>query len=373
MKVDARALVVFFESKLGKVIIFAILIGLGLFAFHYFVIKEQNKGSSPEATIKVKQFRPDYKEYKESFEIAPIKKPEAPAEVKPAAPVKIEKPVEKKVETVKPAPQPVPIITPPPKPLSIDLYTSSVNQDTEISDLYAPFGRLISCELINSLDSSSLGTPVIALVTEDLWHNGKLIIPAGAELHGTAANTRMRDRIGASGTWVVVWRTKDDDNGKELRLNGIALNKTKRPESQNWDITDGSAGIKGIVIDNTDMQMLIAIAAEFLSGVGKGLVDTTTTYGTGISTQSTGGTTKDALAQGLNQAAELYAKKMLETISKDGSFVRAPGGTRFYLYVTQTIDMAESMIAGSKFAKRSLATIQPNQAQQTNKGKETVK
>ena len=66
---------------------------------------------------------------------------------------------------------------------------------SELSKDYAPFGRLISCQLIITVDSSALDTPIIGLITEDVWHDGRLIVPVGTEVHGTARVDRMRERI----------------------------------------------------------------------------------------------------------------------------------------------------------------------------------
>jgi hypothetical protein len=43
---------------------------------------------------------------------------------------------------------------------------------------YAPAFRLVKCQLVNTVDSSILTTPIIGLVTDDLWWNGKVIIRA---------------------------------------------------------------------------------------------------------------------------------------------------------------------------------------------------
>src|SRR3981081_1317812 len=53
-----------------------------------------------------------------------------------------------------------------------------------LSKQYAPFGRLVKCQLVITVDSSELETPIIAVVTEDVNHDGRLIIPAGTEVHG---------------------------------------------------------------------------------------------------------------------------------------------------------------------------------------------
>jgi hypothetical protein len=229
----------------------------------------------------------------------------------------------------------------PPTPLPINLYTAPFNsKQAMISDRFAPMGRMVKAELVITVDSAKINTPVVALVVEDVWHDGTLIIPAGVELHGTASKSSMRDRIEAAGSWTFVWRTNDDDNGKELNVNGLALNYTKHPREDKWDITDGSAGLKGYVIDNTDWADLIAIAAVFLSGVGEGMYSQTTTVTGSTSTITSGGETKDAIGKGLQNAANLYAQRMLEAINRDGAFVRVPAGTMFYLYVQDTIDVS---------------------------------
>ena len=61
--------------------------------------------------------------------------------------------------------------------------------DTFLSSRYAPFGRLLDCKLVNTLESNVDGTPLIAIVIKDLWWTNaqgerKLIIPAGTEVHG---------------------------------------------------------------------------------------------------------------------------------------------------------------------------------------------
>src|SRR5438067_44326 len=78
-------------------------------------------------------------------------------------------------------------------------YSGAEKQTEQLSNDYAPFGRLVQCELVVTVDSSSINTPIIGLVTEDVWHDGRLIIPAGAEVHGTAKLDRVRERIASNG------------------------------------------------------------------------------------------------------------------------------------------------------------------------------
>ena len=136
-----------------------------------------------------------------------------------------------------------------------------------LSKFYAPYGRLIPCELVVTVDSSSIQTPIIALVTDDIYHDGRLIIPAGTEVHGTAQADRKRERIASNGGWTLVWRT-----GEELHLEGVALDREKDPNGEGWGITDGSAGLRGQVLKTDNMAEIKLFAATLLSGAASGAV-----------------------------------------------------------------------------------------------------
>jgi hypothetical protein len=66
-----------------------------------------------------------------------------------------------------------------PAVLPISLYHGD-DRETDVSDTYAPYGRMIPCETVITIDSAKIETPIIGFVTEDVWHDGRLIIPAGA-------------------------------------------------------------------------------------------------------------------------------------------------------------------------------------------------
>jgi hypothetical protein len=67
-------------------------------------------------------------------------------------------------------------------------------------------------------------TPIIGLVTEDVYHEGRLVIPAGTEVHGTAQTDPTRERIASGNHWTLVWH-----NGDELKLSGVALDREQDP------------------------------------------------------------------------------------------------------------------------------------------------
>ncbi len=240
---------------------------------------------------------------------------------------------------------------PPVLPISLLAPTTNSVAGEPISQNYAPYGRLIPCETIITLESSKTDTPIIGLVTEDVWHNGRLIIPAGAEVHGRAAQDRSRERIAASGQWVIVWRDRTTDNGIELTLNGIALDRQRDEVSGEYGLRDGSAGLVGHIIKTDDWQEIKLFASTFLAGMAGGLQemqDQTTAFGT--TTQVPKTTAKNAALAGTADVLNTYAAQIAKMIAEDGFYIRVPAGKQFYLYVTQTLDKARA-VRGNSGAK----------------------
>lgn len=227
------------------------------------------------------------------------------------------------------------------------------------SDRFAPYGRLIKCQLINSVESSNLNSPIIAIVAEDLYHDGKRILQAGVELHGFAQKSNMRNRIGADTKWNFVWRTQDDDNGKELSVNGIALDYARDPHTNRWLRTDGSAGLRGLVIEEDDYKMIKLYGMKFIQGVGEGYSEYLTeklqseSSGDIINSEVTESESdeedelKAVFGNAASGVAELYVDKILEEIAENGSYVRVVGGTYFYLYLTETLDVSKAKLGGT--------------------------
>ncbi|HVT94068.1 MAG TPA: TrbI/VirB10 family protein [Bryobacteraceae bacterium] len=230
-----------------------------------------------------------------------------------------------------------------PRVLPISLVAiAAVETGPALSKTYAPFGRLIPCETVITIESSKLDTPVIGLVTEDVWHNGELVIPAGAEVHGRASLDRARERVAVSGKWVVVWRDGSPLNGTELVLNGIALDRAKDDVTGEFGLRDGSAGLLGDLVKTDDLQEIKLFASTFLAGFAGGLQP--------LQNQGTilGGIAQVPIASGRNAALQgtadvlnAYARQIQEAIARDGFFVRVPAGKQFYLYVTETVDVAK--------------------------------
>jgi len=227
-----------------------------------------------------------------------------------------------------------------PAVLPISLYHGN-GQETAVSDTYAPYGRMIPCETVITIDSAKIETPIIGFVTEDVWHDGKLIIPAGAEVHGKAQVDPSRERIASDNSWILVWRTTDRMNGAELPLHGVALDMERNETTGTWQLTDGSAGLKGDILKTDNWAEIKLFAATFLSAATTGLENTTTSSNalTGQTTQTPLSTPKNAALAGSSAVLNQYAQQILDSIKRDGFYVRVPAGKQFYLYVTQTIDL----------------------------------
>jgi len=232
---------------------------------------------------------------------------------------------------------------PPVKPYvpPIGLYTakpSSIPPNPNTQS--APYGQLLRCELTQTCMTSNLKTPIIAMVTEPLWWNGREIIPAGVIVHGVAASSPMRDRVGTGKKWVLVWPHRNEWNGKKLVLNAIAL-ACDRTE-KNWSKIDGSAGIKGDVISNENQKRMYAYMASFISGLGEGMVSENEDISGSTTTKTTGGTFNDALGKAFQQSASDISDQLFKELSQNMFYVEARAGTEFYLYITQDIRISEA-------------------------------
>ena len=228
--------------------------------------------------------------------------------------------------------------------LPISLFHGNEKNEGQVSDTYAPYGRMIPCETVITIDSAKIETPIIGFVTEDVWHDGKLIIPAGAEVHGKAQVDPSRERIASDNNWVIVWRTTDRLNGAELPLHGVALDMERNEQSGTWALTDGSAGLRGDILKTDNWAEIKLFAATFLSAATTGLEDTQSSSNalTGQTTQTPLSTPKNAALAGAGAVLNQYAQQILDSIKRNGFYVRVPAGKQFYLYVTQTIDLDDA-------------------------------
>jgi hypothetical protein len=202
----------------------------------------------------------------------------------------------------------------------------------------APYGRLIPCETVVALESNRLETPVIGLVTEDVWHDGRLVIPAGAEVHGRASLDRARERLAVQGEWKIVWRTPDRDNGTELSVQGLALDREFDADTRTWGEHDGSAGLRGQVVKTDNDRELKLFAATFLATATAALQESRPTAGLLGESSVPTTTARNAVLAGTGAVLREQAQAIRDSIARDGFYLRVPAGKPFYLYLTQTLD-----------------------------------
>ncbi len=206
----------------------------------------------------------------------------------------------------------------------------------------APYGRLIPCETVVALESNRLDTPVIGLVTADVWHDAQLVIPAGAEVHGRAALDRTRERLAVQGEWKIVWRTPTADNGTEIGVQGLALDRELDTGTATFGERDGSAGLRGQIVKTNDDRELKLFAATFLASATAALQEARPTAGLLGDASVPTATARNAVLAGTGAVLREQAQAIRESIARDGFYLRVPAGKSFYLYVTQTLDLSQA-------------------------------
>lgn len=309
---NPRVFINFFHQPTGKLIGFGLLVAVAL-ALAY-GCQKPHPSSKRGGMISQAAAAEKKPQVVQSFvrNIQPFNPPPAKPEPPPSSPTPAKQEEEKR-QTLPP----------------ISIFGDAPSTEKPLSQLYAPYGRLIPCELIVTVDSASIRTPIIGLVTEDVYHAGRLIIPAGTEVHGVAQVDRSRERIASGNRWTLVWQT-----GEELSLGGIALDRETNPDGEGWGITDGSAGLRGRLIKSDDLAEIKLFAATFLSGAADALTERQTTLLGPVASP----TLQNAPLQGAQGVLGAYAKQIFDSVQRDGFYVRVPAGKQFYLYVTQTID-----------------------------------
>ena len=234
--------------------------------------------------------------------------------------------------------------------------SSGKKDEAFLSERYAPFGRLLDCKLVNTLESNVDGTPLIALVIQDLWWTNakgerKLIIPAGTEVHGKMGKC-VRNRMMSSGNFVLVWQITSDQVGLELQLQGRILEKSNQAgDKSKATITDMAAGIPGRVMNNNNLNEMLQYTMAFAQGLSAGF-QTKTTYDNGSTIVSRNdGSTKNALATAFESLSNVALENITDKISKESYYIRVPAGTEFYLYIEQVTNIEKAAIADTALNK----------------------
>ena len=234
-----------------------------------------------------------------------------------------------------------------------------------VSERFAPYGRLIACKMVNTVESGDTDTPLIAVVIEDLWWinakgEKKLIIPAGTEVYGTVNGAKpMRNRLTTGNNFILVWQATSNMVGFELQLKGVALEKSTHPENRMLAaITDMSAGIPGQVISNANLSKFLMYTLAFGQGLAQGYQTNEVYTDSGVTITTQDGTTKNAMARGAETLAQVMLQDVSQMIAKESYYIRVPSGTEFYIFVQQVINLDDAQIADTLLNKLEEQKIQ---------------
>ena len=234
-----------------------------------------------------------------------------------------------------------------------------------VSERFAPYGRLIACKMVNTVESGDTDTPLIAVVIEDLWWinakgEKKLIIPAGTEVYGTVNGAKpMRNRLTTGNNFILVWQATSNMVGFELQLKGVALEKSTHPENRMLAaITDMSAGIPGQVMSNENLSKFLVYTLAFGQGLAQGYQTNEVYIDSGVTITTQDGTTKNAMARGAETLAQVMLQDVSQMIAKESYYIRVASGTEFYIFVQQVINLDDAQIADTLLNKLEEQKIQ---------------
>ena len=255
------------------------------------------------------------------------------------------------------------------------IYTSTAvpeptPEEEDIGD-YAPAFRMVRCKLVNTIDSSNIATPVQGVVTDDLVWDGKVIIAKCSEVHGLAQVDKSRERIVAEGAWTFTLFEPDFGRlgNRELVLKGYALDREDDPEFKalmvgsvvvdpkvkTWGITDGSAGLRGVVLRSNNAAELNLFVATFIAGIAQSVQGTVTNvFGQTVASPNVSGAGNvpgyiiNPPALGTEAVLDRYAQMVMDSIERDGFFIRVPAAKLFYVYVTEDILTGKATVGGSR-------------------------
>jgi len=199
-----------------------------------------------------------------------------------------------------------------------------------VPEALLPIGTLIRCVLVNTVLSSSLETPVIALVSEDVFHRGRLMIPRDTKVVSFTRKGRNRDRVHIEGGWHFIW-----PDGQTLSVRGTALDREFDAETNSFGILDGSAGLSGRIIRSDDWAEVKILAASMAEGFGSALQQRERTALFGSIPETT---LRNGLLSGGANVAARYADMILETLRREGLMVQVVAGKEFYIFTKEPMN-----------------------------------
>jgi hypothetical protein len=242
-------------------------------------------------------------------------------------------------------------------------------------NVYAPFGRLVRCKLVNTIDSLvPENCPIIAIVVEDVNFNGHVIIPATTEVYAYVNGKPKLDASGVgrlfdTGEWTLVLpRQPGGKNGREWNVKGRAMDRRETllnddGTARAWAIDDMAPGLIGYTISTLDNEVIKQFVASFISSAATAAATVGQTQqaapglpgalGATVPAPSASNAALAAVGAGTAASFNSIADRITNELKDRGFYVRVPAGKEFYLFVEQTLDPAQAKVG----LHRATATI----------------
>ncbi len=212
-----------------------------------------------------------------------------------------------------------------PKPSSVrsvPLNTKMIvfdNTNNYQSNWVVPLGSMVKCLLIHNIVTNNFEAPVIVQVWEDFYFDGKLLLPFGTRIYGTATAGKQRDRVTVSFHDIVF------QDGKDIKINALGLSQ------------DGSGGLTGTVIDDGTKKTILAMAMNLLSGIALGFQQSQTNLVTGI--DQVEANSRNALLNGVANTFQKQAQATQTDIENSKGYAIVLAGNEMVVYFNQAADI----------------------------------
>lgn len=223
-----------------------------------------------------------------------------------------------------------------------------------VSARFLAFGEPVKCALVFAVASDSSETPVVGLVTEDRYFDGRLVIPRGTKVHGTVGGltgpSRAR-KLRTGQRWTLVFpQFEEVANGAELSIRATALHRAETGRGA-WAVSDGDGGLRGVTLYDPTPDRIREFATAFLASAASGLQSTVSTATREGTVREVENTPRNAALGGVSAVLSSEVARIQDEIRSNGAYVFVPSGTTFYLYPLQTVDLAEARRGDSSSAR----------------------
>ncbi len=219
------------------------------------------------------------------------------------------------------APTDIEPITAPTSPQSSNSRQYSASQvilpsnDQHNSVRKLPMATAFKALLANTLVSSDIAVPAIALVAECVISNGEIIFPQGAKLLGTSALDARAKRLQIRFHHVVF------PDGTDSSISAVALD------------LDGSYGLRGDYKSGNTQKQVGKFSGTFLGGLAEGLKDKQAAGA--FLPPIASGSIKNGLLNAVSDTALDQVNSFSSDLQSEQPSISVPSGLNFLVYLEQ--------------------------------------